>query len=459
MSTPSGTIGKIAADLERLPPPKVFAPQPSRAAPSAAKGPAAWLRANMFASIPSALLTFLGVWIAWSVASALLSWGGTNAIFEAGSRRECLDKVGTGGACWPGVTAWIPNMIYGLYPKDQVWRVNLGFMLLAIWLLPLWLPRVQSKISIGFSAVMLFPLLASYLFLGGGKGMLWTAAIAVGLTGFLWALLTAATESLADVPVLRLVARALGARTAESEAKLGRAALLALFALAMLLVMQWRLTSVPTRVWGGLFLTLVISGFAITFSLPAGIVLALGRRSKMPVISMLCTTFIELFRSVPLITILFMFNTMLPLFLPAGVEVNQLLRAIVAVCLFASAYMAEIVRGGLQAIPRGQYEAASAMGLGYWQSTSLIIMPQALKIMIPNIVGLFIGFFKDTTLVSIIGLFDLLNMARSIARDPNWIGLFLEPMAFITLIYFVFCFAMSRYSLSLEKRLGAGDRR
>jgi general L-amino acid transport system permease protein len=336
---------------------------------------------------------------------------------------------------------------------------HLGFTALALWLLPLWLPRVQSKVAIGFSAVLLFPLFASYLFLGGGKGILWTAAIAVGLTGFLWALLTAATESLAGAPILRLAARAMGARTAEAEAKLGRIALLALFIVAVLLVTQWRLTSVPTRVWGGLFLTLVISGFAITFSLPAGIVLALGRRSRMPVISLLCTTFIELFRSVPLITILFMFNTMLPLFLPAGVEVNQLLRAIVAVCLFASAYMAEIVRGGLQAIPRGQYEAASAMGLGYWQSTALIVMPQALKIMIPNIVGLFIGFFKDTTLVSIIGLFDLLNMARSIARDPNWIGLFLEPMAFITMIYFVFCFAMSRYSLSLEKRLGAGDRR
>ncbi|MCA3589779.1 MAG: amino acid ABC transporter permease, partial [Methylocystis sp.] len=222
---------------------------------------------------------------------------------------------------------------------------------------------------------------------------------------------------------------------------------------------QWNLDFVPTRVWGGLFLTLVISGFAITFSLPAGIILALGRRSKMPVISLLCTTFIELFRSVPLITILFMFNTMLPLFLPAGVEVNQLLRAIVAVCLFASAYMAEIVRGGLQAIPRGQYEAASAMGLGYWQSTSLIIMPQALKIMIPNIVGIFIGLLKDTTLVSIVGLFDLLSMARAIARDPGWIGLFLEPMFFITVVYFIFCFAMSQYSMSLEKRLGAGERR
>jgi general L-amino acid transport system permease protein len=169
--------------------------------------------------------------------------------------------------------------------------------------------------------------------------------------------------------------------------------------------------------------------------------------------------FIELFRSVPLITILFMFNTMLPLFLPAGVEVNRLLRAIVAVCLFAAAYMAEIVRGGLQAIPKGQYEAAAAVGLGYWQSTIFIILPQALRVMIPTIVGQFIGLFKDTTLVSIIGLFDLLSMSRAVGEDTRWLGLFIEPFFFVTMIYFVFCFAMSQYSMTLERRLGAGQRR
>jgi general L-amino acid transport system permease protein len=161
---------------------------------------------------------------------------------------------------------------------------------------------------------------------------------------------------------------------------------------------------------------------------------------------------------VPLITILFMFTTMLPLFLPVGVEVNQLLRAIVAVCLFAAAYVAEIVRGGLQAIPRGQYEAAAAMGLGYWQSTRLVVMPQALKIMIPALVGQFIGLFKDTTLVSIIGLFDLLNMARAIGEDTTWLGLFIEPFFAVTLIYFIFCFAMSQYSINLERRLDTGQR-
>lgn len=438
---------------------RLFVPRAARPAPDRALGVPAWLRANMFSSLPNALLTMLGLWIAYAVLGGFLNWAVVNAVWEASNRRECLDKIGYSGACWPGVFVWIPNLIYGLYPKDQVWRIDYAFLMLVLWLVPLWLPRVQSKVAIGFSTVLLFPLFASYMFLGGPRGLVWTALVTVGLTGFLWALLTAASETLRGKPVLPLAARALGARTAEAEVRLGRLVLAALYALSLLLVMQLDLAFVHTRVWGGLFLTLVVSGFAIAFSLPAGIVLALGRRSKMPVISLLCTTFIELFRSVPLITILFMFNTMLPLFLPDGVEVNQLLRAIVAVCLFASAYMAEIVRGGLQAIPRGQYEAASAMGLGFWQSTSLIIMPQALKIMIPNIVGIFIGLFKDTTLVSIVGLFDLLSMARSVGRDNNWIGLFLEPFFFITLIYFIFCFAMSQYSLNLEARLHTGHRR
>jgi general L-amino acid transport system permease protein len=439
--------------------PRAFQPKPARSAPASTLGAAAWVRANLFSSVPSAVLSLLGIWIIYVVLGAFISWAGVNAIWEASSRRECLDKVGNSGACWPGVVVWIPNLIYGLFPKDQVWRINIAFLGLLMWLAPLWMPKVQSRIAIGFSAVLLFPLLGSYFFMGGPKGVVWTALIAVGLTGFLWSLLTAASETLAGMPVLRLAARKLGARTAEAEAGLGKLALLALYAIAAVIVTQIDFSITPTRVWGGLFLTLVISGFAIAFSLPAGILLALGRRSKMPVISLLCTTFIELFRSVPLITILFMFNTMLPLFLPAGVEVNQLLRAIVAVCLFASAYMAEIVRGGLQAIPRGQYEAASAMGLGFWQSTSLVVMPQALKIMIPNIVGIFIGLLKDTTLVSIVGLFDLLSMARAISRDPGWIGLFLEPMFFIMAVYFVFCFAMSQYSMNLEKRLNTGHSR
>ncbi|WGF89519.1 amino acid ABC transporter permease [Marinivivus vitaminiproducens] len=216
------------------------------------------------------------------------------------------------------------------------------------------------------------------------------------------------------------------------------------------------LEAVPTRDWGGLFLTLVIAGVGITASLPLGILLALGRRSEMPVVRILCVTFIELVRGVPLITVLFMASVMLPLFLPPGVNFDKLLRALVGFSLFSAAYMAEVVRGGLQAMPKGQYEAASALGLSYWQSMGLIILPQALRMVIPGIVNTFIGLFKDTTLVIIIGLFDFLNATQSGTNDANWIGRSMEAYAFAAMIYWVFCFAMSRYSIHLENKLNRG---
>ena len=441
--------------------PLIFQPKPERPAPPSTVGVIGWIRENLFSNVSNTLMTIVGAYIVYTFTAAILNWAVFNAVWEAESRRECLDLVGRSGACWPGVAQWFDNLIYGLYPKNQVWRINLGFLALILWVAPLWLPKVQSKVAIGITAVMLYPFLASYFFLGGDKGLVWTLLISAGLTGLIWVWLTTFTESFYGKSFAKAMGGILGAagKSEEEQLKFGRLSLIGVFAIAMVLVSQWELSFVSTRQWGGLFLTLVISGIGITFSMPAGIMLALGRRSTMPLIRLLCTAFIELFRSVPLITILFMFNTMLPLFLPAGVEVNQLLRAIVAVCLFAAAYMAEVIRGGLQAIPKGQYEAAAAMGLGYWQATALIIMPQALKIMIPTIVGNFIGLFKDTTLVSIIGLFDLLNMARSVGEDTRWLGLFIEPFFFITLIYFFFCFLMSQYSINLERKLEAGARR
>lgn len=442
-------------------PPLVFRPKPERPPPASSIGVLGWMRANLFSSVSNALLTLLGAYIVIVFFTAIINWALVDAVWEASNRRECLDRVGRAGACWPGVIAWIPNLLYGLYPKDQVWRINLAFLILVAWALPLWLPRVKSKVGIGLSAVLVYPFLASYFFHGGDKDLLWSVLIALGMAGFAWVWLTTLAERTTGLSFGALFARLTGAAADDDAAMRTRARIgyALLCALAIGATTQWSLSEVPTRLWGGLFLTLVISGFGIAFSLPAGVLLALGRRSQMPFVSLCSTAFIELFRSVPLITILFMFNTMLPLFLPVGVEVNRLVRAIVAVCLFAAAYMAEIVRGGLQAIPRGQYEAASAVGLGFWQSTALVIMPQALKIMIPTIVGNFIGLFKDTTLVSIIGLFDLLSMARAVGEDTTWLGLFLEPFFFITMIYFVFCFLMSQYSLNLERTLGAGQRR
>ena len=211
-----------------------------------------------------------------------------------------------------------------------------------------------------------------------------------------------------------------------------------------------------TRLWGGLMLTLVVAGAGIIAALPIGVALALGRRSQMPVIQGLCVAFIELVRGVPLITVLFMASVMLPMFLPEGVNFDKLLRALIGVTLFAGAYMAEVVRGGLQAIPRGQYEAGEALGLGYWRMMGLVILPQALQIVIPGIVNTFIGLFKDTTLVMIIGLFDLLGIVYTASTDPKWLGTAAEGYAFVALVFWIFCFGMSRFSVKLEHRLGLG---
>jgi len=219
------------------------------------------------------------------------------------------------------------------------------------------------------------------------------------------------------------------------------------------------LETVPTSRWGGLMLTIVIAAVGIAGALPLGILLALGRRSNMPAIRVLCVTFIEFWRGVPLITVLFMSSVMLPLFLPEGMNLDKLMRAMVMVVFFEAAYVAEVVRGGLQAIPKGQYEAAAAMGLGYWRSMILVILPQALKMVIPGIVNTFIALFKDTSLVIIIGLFDLLNSVKQAAADPKWLGMATEGYVFAALVFWIFCFGMSRYSMHLERKLDTGHKR
>ncbi len=216
------------------------------------------------------------------------------------------------------------------------------------------------------------------------------------------------------------------------------------------------LVEVETSRWGGLMLTLVIAVVGIVLSLPLGILLALGRRSQMPVIRAASITYIELWRGVPLITVLFMASVMLPLFFPEGVTLDKLLRAMIGIVLFQSAYIAEVVRGGLQAIPRGQSEAAQALGLGYWRTMWLIILPQALKLVIPGIVNTFIALFKDTTLVLIIGLFDLLGIVQQAFADPLWLGYSVEGYLFAGLVFWAFCFGMSRYSQALERALHTG---
>jgi general L-amino acid transport system permease protein len=218
---------------------------------------------------------------------------------------------------------------------------------------------------------------------------------------------------------------------------------------------------VPTRDWGGFMVTIILSYVGIVVSLPLGIVLALGRRSKLPVVKMLCVVFIEMVRGVPLITVLFMATKMLPLFMPNGMKIDDFLCVLIGVSLFASAYMAEVVRGGLQAIPKGQSEGADSLGLTYWQKTRLIILPQALKLVIPGIVNTFIGLFKDTSLVYIVNMFDLLGSVRRNFNDANWISpqTPLSGLVFAGFVFWIFCFGMSRYSIYMERRLDTGHKR
>ncbi|AJJ17218.1 ABC transporter permease [Yersinia intermedia] len=216
------------------------------------------------------------------------------------------------------------------------------------------------------------------------------------------------------------------------------------------------LTRVETRQWGGLTLTLIIAAVGIAGALPLGILLALARRSSMPVVRILSVVFIEFWRGVPLITVLFMSSVMLPLFMTEGTSIDKLIRALVGVVLFQSAYVAEVVRGGLQALPRGQTEAAESLGLGYWKTQGLVILPQALKMVIPGLVNTIIALFKDTSLVIIIGLFDLFSSVQQATVDPAWLGMSTEGYVFAAAVYWIFCFSMSRYSQHLEKRFHTG---
>jgi general L-amino acid transport system permease protein len=215
------------------------------------------------------------------------------------------------------------------------------------------------------------------------------------------------------------------------------------------------LSNVESEFWGGLPLTFTLStvGFAVAF--PLAVALALGRRSDLPAVKGLCVAYIELVRGVPLVTVLFMAAVMFPLFVPQGLTIDKLIRAQVALVMVIAAYVAEVIRGGLQAIPRGQHEAAASLGLGYWPTTTRIVLPQAMRVSIPALVNTFIAFFKDTSLVIVIGLFDLLGAAKAVIVDAKWVGFGVEVYLFVAIVYFAFCFAVSQYSHRLERVLGA----
>lgn len=433
-------------------------PSNARPAPISETSIMGWLRKNMFSSVANSLLTVFMLYIIYLTLRGVVGWGYMDATFVAENRRECYD-FSLHGACWAGVIDWFDNIFYGRYPREEIWRINWGGLLLVAWMAPVWMAKVRGKVAIAATVVVFYPFLAGYMFSGGSTGIFMTIMLGGAVAAFVINMANMLVGLFKDQGLGAFILNVTGKTNAPDKVQrnilLGLGAVLFLIACAW--ASTWELEFVTWTKWGGMFLTLVISGVGIASSLPFGIILALGRRSSLPVVKVLSTGFIEVFRSVPLITVLFMATTMFPLFMPEGFVLNKLVQVIIAVILFNACYMAEIVRAGLQAIPKGQFEGAHTIGLGYMGTMGLIIMPQALKHMIPNIVGNLIGLLKDTTLVSIIGLFDLLGMLRSISKDVPWLGLHKEPLVFGAILFFIICFSMSKYSRHLEAKLSAGD--
>ena len=365
---------------------------PGRPAPATHVGVIGWLRTNLFSSWFNTLLTVAALLLLWRIVPPLLGWTLFNADFSGVTGEECTAE----GACWAWVDQRINQFLYGFYPADSYWRVNAALILL----IPAVAYVLFDKIPYaryGRWYSLAYPVIAVFLLVAG-------------------------------LPVYDDQGEMVGS--------------------------LFGIRGITTDQFGGFMLNLVAGLAGIALSLPIGILLALGRRARLPVVRYASVIFIEVVRGVPLITLLFVAIIILELFLPPGVSLDQLVRVMIMITAFSSAYMSEVIRGGLQAIPGGQYEAAQAMGLSYWKMMRLVILPQALKIAIPGIVNTFIGLFKDTTLVVTIGLFDILGQARLLQTNPDWIGkVDHETFLLAALFFFVICFSMSRYSINLERRL------
>jgi general L-amino acid transport system permease protein len=485
-----------------------------RPAPIKTTGFIGFLRTRLFNSPTNILITIVSALLLWFILVPAVKFLLIDAVWTGTDRTACLSKNpgDVVGACWPFIQAKFPQFIYGFYPEPERWRVNLVFVLATILLIPLLIPRLPGKGPNAILFFLAFPVVAFFLLHGGGLGgfgVSWTAGL---LSGFNDSIgdggrkLAAASETTAVIgpllwvlgKLLELISIAISwillpltwlrdqiqASGRPVWADLVATAVivsgllfwlgggvrsvvvtLAIFAgiavvIAIMGLDRGGLPVVSTGLWGGLLVTLVVAVTGIVASMPVGIALALGRRSTIPLIRIFSIAFIEFWRGVPLITVLFFATYMLPLFVPAGFTIDGLMRALIGIALFTGAYQAENIRGGLQAIPRGQGEAASALGLSWAKTTALVVMPQALRHVIPNLVNSFISLFKDTSLVSIVALFDLLGQLRASFSDPAWATptTLFTGFAFTGLIYFAFCFGMSRYSLFVENRLNAHRR-
>ncbi len=328
----------------------------------------------------NAILTLLIIFIILKSIPPIMSWFFLDANFAGDTKEACTGS----GACWTYIKIWIRRFIYGMYPNDLQWRINVSFILLISLAFVGYFATEKMKKFLTLYYVVIYPILAFiliyYLISGGAFGLEW----------------------------------------------------------------------VETGAWGGLSLTFIVSFFCLIFCFPVGMFLALGRRSELPTLRYISIGFIEFWRGVPLITVLFMSSVMFPMFLPEDFFMDKLVRVIIAISLFEAAYVAEVIRGGLQALPKGQYEAAKSLGMGYWKMHIFIILPQALKLVIPGIANTFLALVKDTPLIFVVGLLEIVGMLNLAKTNPKWLGFAMEGYVFAAIIFWIICYAMSKYSYNLE---------
>lgn len=481
---------------------------PEKAPPPSTAGVIGWMRANLFDGVMNSILTVISLifiaWILWHAVPWLLS-----PTWNAASLQECWELIEAAGkhegACWGVINERWPQMLYGFYPEELRIRPTLAFFLLFVALIPVLFSMISRRMNWLLLALVLFVT----TFFAEASALMVVAQVVLGaaLAYLAYTVITTNREDRAEAiaagakrlpnplifsalfvflmpwllwggPVWSPIGAALGfvfgwlayRYLVPVIGNLGAVIaafvvpiiwwlfLNGVFVSAFSAMLPVGLEPVESRLFGGLLLSVTIGVTAIVISLPLGIVLALGRQSDLMIVKSLSVMFIEFIRGVPLITLLFVASVLLNIFMPPGTNFDIILRVIIMATLFSAAYMAEVIRGGLAALPRGQYEAADALGLDYWKAQRLIIMPQALKISIPGIVSTFIGLFKDTTLVSIIGLLDPLGLSNAIRADAAWTGIVWELYGFIAFLFFIFTFSMSRYSMYLERRLRTDHR-
>jgi len=328
----------------------------------------------------NAVLTLLIIFVIVKSAPATMSW----FIFDANIAGDTKEACTGTGACWTYIKIWLRRFMYGMYPNDQQWRINVSFIILVFLAFAGYFTTERLKKYLTLYYVIIYPIIAYiliYYLISGGSFKL-----------------------------------------------------------------EW----IETGAWGGLSLTFIVSFFCLIFCFPLGMILALGRRSSLPTIKYMSISFIEFWRGVPLITVLFMSSAMFPMFLPEDFFMDKLVRVIIAISLFEAAYVAEVIRGGLQALPRGQYDAAKSLGMGYWKMHIFVILPQALKLVIPGIANTFLALVKDTPLIFVVGLLEIVGMLNLAKTNPKWLGFAMEGYVFAAITFWIICYAMSRYSHNLE---------